>query len=164
MKKICVLALLLMFLVGSAYAADKFAYVDLTLIFSEYYKTKDYEKILEAKQKQYDSEREKRVSEVKQLQDKLDLLSEKEKEAKKGDFETKLRDLQEYDRQNIENLRKEEFDRQKEILKDIEDAVRQYSEKEGYTMVFNDRVLVYQTKNLDITEKIVEILNKEKKK
>lgn len=52
----------------------------------------------------------------------------------------------------------------KEILKDIEEAVKKYSEKEGFTLVFNDRVLVYQDKTLDITDKILEILNKQDKK
>ena len=48
----------------------------------------------------------------------------------------------------------------KEILKDIEETVKKYSEKEGYTFVFNDRVLVYQDKKFDITDKVVELLNK----
>ena len=36
-------------LFGQAYAADKFAYVDLSKIFAEYNKTKDYDKVLEGK-------------------------------------------------------------------------------------------------------------------
>jgi Skp family chaperone for outer membrane proteins len=51
----------------------------------------------------------------------------------------------------------------KEILKDIEDAVKKYSEKEGLTMVFNDRVLVYQDKTMDITNQIIDTLNKNSK-
>ena len=47
----------------------------------------------------------------------------------------------------------------KEILKDIEEAVKKYAEKEGYTMVFNDRVLVYQNKTMDITNQVIAILN-----
>jgi hypothetical protein len=31
-------------------------------------------------------------------------------------------------------------------------------------MVFNDRVLVYQVKDMDITDKILDILNKDYKK
>ena len=93
-------------LTGLAQAADKFGYIDLSRTFSEYNKTKDYDK-----QKQAD-------------------------------------------------LRKEQEEKTKEILGEIQAAVKKYSEKEGYTFVFNDRVLVYQTKSLDITTQIVEILNK----
>lgn len=149
-------------LIGTALAADKFAYVDLNRIFSEYGKTKDYDKALGVRQSAYETERDKKVNEIKQLQDKINLLSDKEKEAKKSDMETKVKDLQEFDRQKQTDLRKEQDDKMKEILKDIEGVVKEYAEKEGYTMVFNDRVLVYQAKNLDITDKIINILNKGK--
>ena len=145
---------------GAARAADKFAYVDLSRSFSEYNKTKDYDKVLSEKEDAYSGEREKKVTEIKSFQDKMNLLSDKEKEAKKSDLETKVKALQDYDRQKQTDLRKEQDERMKEILKDIEDAVKQYAEKEGYTLVFNDRVLVYQTKSLDITGKIIEALNK----
>jgi len=143
-----------------AQAAEKFGYVDLSRIFSEYNKTKDYDKVLSDKEESYSSEREKKVNEIKSFQDKMNLLSDKEKEAKKADLETRVKSLQDYDRQKQTDLRKEQDEKMKEILKDIEDAVKQYAEKEGFTLVFNDRVLVYQTKNLDITGKIVEILSK----
>jgi Skp family chaperone for outer membrane proteins len=151
-------------LVGSAAAADKLGYVDLSRTFSEYGKTKDYDKVLGEKQTAYTTERDKKVAEVRQLQEKMSLLSEKEKEAKKGDLENKVKDLQEYDRQKQTDLRKDQDEKMKEILKDIEDAVKQQAEKDGYTMVFNDRVLVYQNKSMDITDKIIGILNKGGKK
>ncbi|OGX16317.1 MAG: hypothetical protein A2166_04165 [Omnitrophica WOR_2 bacterium RBG_13_41_10] len=159
-----IFVLSLVIIVGASYAADKFAYVDLSKAFSEYEKTKSYDKVLTEKETVYDTERNKKVDEVKQFQDKMNLLSDKEKEAKKPEFETKLKALQEYDRQKQTDLRKEQDTRMKEILKDIEDAVKQYAEKEGYTLVFNDRVLVYQTKSMDITDKILGILNKGTKK
>lgn len=149
---------------GMAQAADKFAYVDLGKIFSEYSKTKDYDKILGDKEQVYATERDKKVTDIKQLQDKFNLLSDKEKEAKKTELETKVKALQEYDRQKQTDLRKDQDEKMKEILKDIEAAIKQYSEKEGYTMVFNDRVLVYQTKNLDITDQVIKIVNANKGK
>jgi outer membrane protein len=148
------------FLSTGVFAADKFAYVDLGRIFSEYSKTKDYDKVLGDKEAVYNTEREKKLSEIKQFQDKMNLLSEKEKETKKADLETKIKTLQEFDRAQQTELRKEQSEKLKEISKDIEDAIKQYAEKEGYTFVFDDRVLVYQTKNLDITDKIMEIVNK----
>lgn len=149
---------------AEAAAAEKFGYVDLSRIFSEYSKTKEYDKTLSTKENAYNTDREKKVGEVKQLQDKLNLLSEKEKESKKSDIENKIKSLQEFDRQQQTDLRKEQNEKMKEILKDIEDTVKQYAEKEGFTMVFNDRVLVYQNKNLDITESIIALLNKGSKK
>ncbi|MFH1397573.1 MAG: OmpH family outer membrane protein [Candidatus Omnitrophota bacterium] len=150
-------------LVSLVYAADKLAYVDLSRTFGEYTKTKEYEKVLEEKQKVYEAERNKKINELKQLEDKLNLLNDKEKEAKRSDLEVKIKDFQDFDSQKQNELRKEGMEKEKEILKAIEETVKQYSEKEGYTLVFNDRVLIYQSKNLDITNEIIKILNKEKK-
>jgi len=145
--------------VGVAQAADKFGYIDLSRTFSEYKKTKDYDKTLSDKEKAYTDDRDKRVNELKAFQDKINLLKDKDKEAKRGDLQAKVKSLQAFDTQKQTDLRKEQDERMKEILKDIETAVKKYSEKEGYTFIFNDRVLVYQTKSMDITNKIIEILN-----
>jgi len=167
MKRTAVVLLAVIFclsLLGIAQAAEKFAYVDLSRIFSEYGKTKEYDKNLSDKENAYSQEREKKVNEVKQFQDKMNLLSDKEKETKKADMETKVKALQDFDRQKQTDLRKEQDEKMKEILQDIQETVKKYSEKEGYTFVFNDRVLVYQNKAYDITDKIVDLLNKGYKK
>jgi len=150
----------LMFIAPLAQAADKFAYVDLSRTFSEYNKTKEYDKVLGEKETAYETERDKKVSDVKQIQDKINLLGDKDKETKKPELDTKIKSLQEYDRQKQTDLRKEQDEKMKEILKDIEDTVKQIAEKEGYSMVFNDRVLVYQSKSYDITDKVIGALNK----
>jgi len=152
--------LIAVFVAGYAFAEDKLGYVDLTRIFSEYGKTKEYDKILNDKQKVYEGERDKKVNDIKQFQDKINLLSDKEKESKRPDMEARLKALQDFDRQKQTDLRKEQDDKMKEILKDIEEAVKQLAEKDGFTIIFNDRVLVYQSKSLDITDKIIVALNK----
>lgn len=159
------LFLCLMFFVTNVFAAsEKLASVDLTRLFSEYAKTKDYDKGLGDKQGSYDGERTKKVNEIKQFQDKMNLLSDKEKETKNTELEEKIKTFQEFDRQKQTDLRKEQDEKMKDVLKDIEGAVKQYAQKEGYTLVFNDRVLVYQDKSMDITERILDILNKGYKK
>ncbi|MDD5464884.1 MAG: OmpH family outer membrane protein [Candidatus Omnitrophica bacterium] len=150
----------LVLFMGIAQAADKFGYIDLSRTFTEYGKTKGYDKTLSDKEKAYTEERDKKVADLKAFQDKLNLLNDKEREAKKDDLQNKVKAFQDYDRQKQAELRKEQDERMKEILKDIEEAVKKYSEKEGYTFVFNDRVLVYQNKSLDITNQIIAILNK----
>ena len=146
-------------LVAGAQAADKFGYVDLSRSFSEYNKTKGYDKTLSDKEKSYTDERDKKVADLKAFQDKLNLLNDKEREAKGAELQSKVKSFQDYDKQKQTDLRKEQEERMKEILKDIEEAVKKYAEKEGYTMVFNDRVLVYQNKTMDITSQVIAILN-----
>lgn len=148
---------------GSAQAADKFGYIDLSRTFSEYSKTKGYDKTLTDKEKAYTDERDKKVADLKAFQDKVSLLNDKEREAKSAELQAKVKEFQTYDQQKQADLRKEQDERMKEILKDIEEAVKKYAEKEGYTLVFNDRVLVYQTKSMEITNEIIASLNGSKK-
>lgn len=146
---------------SSVFAAEpKFAFIDFAKVFGEYSKTKEYDKAFKEKQNTYESGREKLVSEIKQFQDKLNLLSDKEKEGKKGELEAKIRNLQEFDRQNQTDLRKEQEEKLKELVKDIEDAVKQYAEKEKITFVFHDKALAYADTSLDITTQVSEIVNK----
>ncbi len=148
---------------GNAQAADKMGYIDLSRTFSEYNKTKGYDKALSDKEKTYTEERDKKVADLKSFQDKLNLLNDKERAAKQNDLQKKLKAFQDSDRQKQADLRKEQEEKMKDLLGDIQEAVKKYAEKEGYTIVFNDRVLVYQSKSMDITDKIIEILNKDGK-
>ncbi len=71
------LVFILLIGVGIAQAADKFAYVDLSRAFSEYSKTKTYDKTLSDKEKVYTDDRDKRVDEIKAFQDKINQLNDK---------------------------------------------------------------------------------------
>lgn len=149
-------------LTGLAYAQDKLAYIDLSRAFSEYNKTKDFDKKLTEKENSYITERDKKLGEFNTLKDKFALLSDKDKDAKKGELESKAKTLKDFVTKKEEELRKEQEDKMKEILKDIQDAVKVHSDKTGITVVFNDRVLVYQTKSMDITDSVLAILNKKR--
>ena len=150
-----------MFLItGFAFAEEKFAYVDLSEVFQQYKKTKEYDKILEGKQKAYEEQREKKVDEVKKLQEKISLLSEEEKEGQKTNLEETITALQEFDRSSTQDLRKQRDEKVKEIFQDIDKAVETYAKKEGITLVFDRRALVLDNAKLDITEQILKIINK----
>ena len=153
----------LFLLAGAAFAADKLAYVDLSKTFSEYTKTKDYDKTLTAKEAAYTADRDKQANDLKQLRDKINLLTDKEKEAKQADFQAKVKSFQDFVSQKEGDLRKDQDEKMRDVMKDIKETVKKISEKEGYTMVFNDRVLVYENKGLDITDKVIAALNNSKK-
>lgn len=140
--------------------AEKFAYVDIIKIASEYNKAKDYNASLETKAKTFEAELDKKASDFKQQQDKFSLLSDKEKDAKRADLENKYKVLEDFRRQKETDLRKEDFENSKIIADDIRNAIKQNAEKDGITFVFDDRILVYNIKSLDITDKIIDTLNK----
>ncbi|MCX5710772.1 MAG: OmpH family outer membrane protein, partial [Candidatus Omnitrophica bacterium] len=84
--------------------------------------------------------------------------------AKLPEFNNKVKALQEFIRQKEMDLRKQDLDNSKILADDIRNAIYQYAAKEGYTIVLDDRSMIYQAKGYDITDKIVDILNKGYKK
>ena len=79
--------------VSSAFAVDKIGYVDVGKLFDEYPKTKEYDKNLESKSSLYEKDRDAKISEIKQMQEKLSLLSDAEKEKKEKELQDKIKDL-----------------------------------------------------------------------
>lgn len=154
------IALGLFFVTASGYAAEKLAYVDFGQLFSQYSKTKEYDKVLEKKQKDYEEKREKKLEDVKKMQEKLSLLSEDERESRKNKLEDKIVKLQEFDRNATQDLRKERDKSAQDIFKDIQGVIESYAKEKDLTFVFDKRALVYEKKDLDITKEISEILNK----
>jgi len=161
---IFVAAVMLIFSIGNSYAESKIVYADLSMIFEGYQKTKDFDVELEGTQKSKQKEIDGKVDAIKKLQDKLSLLSDKEKEKKEGEIEKKTRLLQDFQRNTEMDLRKTRDEKLKEILKDIQDVVEEIAKKEKYDFILNDRVLLYGNESADISKSILTDLNKKYKK
>lgn len=169
MKKLkIILAALMMlgFAAGSLYAQEamKFAYVDLSRLFDEYQKTKEYDEILSGKAKVKEEERNKIINVVKDLQSKLAIVSDKEKDKLQAQLDAKMKSLEEFDREATADLRKQRDDLLREVLKDIEKVVRDYAQKEKYNFIFNDRILLYGDEAFNITQPLIKALNDKGKK
>lgn len=143
----------------NAYAAGKIGYVDLSSTFDKYQKTKVYDDALASVQGVKEKELEKITGEIKAIEDKMSLLSEKEKTAKQQEMEEKNKNLKEMSQQIALDLRKERDEKLKEILQDIEKIIQSYAQKNGFDFILNDRVLLYGAASADVTQDIVDLLN-----
>ena len=167
MKRVLVILSVVLFsfvFLKLTYAADKIGYVDVGKIFDEYQRTKDFDKELEAKVSAYDKEKEAKIAEIKQLQDKLNILTDKEKEAKQKELEEKVKSAREFAMAKEGGIRQERDDKFKVILEDIEKAVGQYAAGAGYAMVFNSKVLVYNNGANDLTAEVLKMIQDSYKK
>ena len=161
-KKLSIMVFFLTaFLCTAAYAEKniKLGYVDLSRLFDEYYKTKDYDKVLEAKHSDIEKERNVKVDKIRDAQGKLNALAEGKKKDLEQDIEKMKAEILEFDRQKTEDLTKERNEKIREILLEIEKVVSDFAEKESYSMIFNDRVLIFGDKTLNLTEDVLQILN-----
>lgn len=156
--------LALTFCVSGAHAqaaggAKKFGVMDLSKVFDNYQRTKDYDTVLEGKTKDYEKARNEKIDAIKELQNKLALLKDNEKEKVQKDLETMRTDLATYDQAQQTELRKQRDEKIREILLEIEKVTSDYAKKEKYDMIFNDRVLVYGSEGMDVSAQVLEILN-----
>lgn len=154
------IAILLTAWTAPAFAADlKFGYIDLARVFDEYQKTKELDKALESKGGAKQAERDKMVADVKKKRDEAELLSADAKDKKQAEIDEKIKALQEFDRTTRDALRKERDEMLKGILKEIETVINDFGKSQGYTLIFNDRVLVYKAEGNDLTAPVIKVLN-----
>lgn len=148
---------------GNVFSQElKIATIDLSRAFDEYHKTKESDRILEGKGQAKKTERDKKVEDIKKLKSEFDLLSEEGKREKQAVIDQKIQELQEFDRETRASLRGERDQMVQEILKEIDQVVQAYGKENGYTMILNDRVLLYKGETLDVTEDIIGRLNQGK--
>ncbi len=139
----------------------KVAYVNLTRLFDEYEKTKAYDKVLVVEGEKFEAERNKKIDAIRELQGKTAALKEEEKVKAEQDIEKKKADLMEFDRQKRTDLTKARDEKVREILMEIEKTVSEYAKQQGYSLVFNDRVMIYGGEDMNITEPVLQGLNQD---
>lgn len=142
-----------------AESQGKIGYIDLSRSFDEYKKTKDFDKELESKGDMKQQEREKVVQEIRKMREELELMNKSAREKKEADIEAKIKSLQDFDQEAKTDLTKERDNMVKDILKEMSDVIKEYGEKNGYSIILNDRVLLYGDSGMDLTNEIIKILN-----
>jgi len=150
------------------YAANKadlkIGYVDVAQVFDSYNKTKDKDGELSVKTEGAQKQHEKMVEKIKNMKNELELLKEDKREEKQGQIDEEIKNLQAFDRDTREKLRKERDDMVRDILKEIDSIIKDYADSKGYTMILNRRVLIYGQEKDDISQEILEIINSRYKK
>jgi len=169
MRSFVAFAVLIVFIfnnVGVVFSETfKIGYVNLGKVFDEYEKTKEYDKTLEIKGSEKRKERDKLVNDIKRLRDELELLSDKGKEDKQTQIDSKVTELKRFDTDVREELTRQRDNFLKEIIKEIYAIVEEYGQKEKYTMIIrSEGMIIYGDKGIDLTGQITKILNERYKK
>ena len=146
---------------GSVFAqqATRWAYLDLSKVFDNYEKTKEYDTTLEAEHSAYEKERNAKIDKLKEAQNKMDLLKPEEKEKAQKDLDQMRNELAEYDQQKRTDLNKKRDEKIREILLEIEKIVSDFAKKEKYDIILNDRVLIYGNPGMNVSEPVLKLLN-----
>lgn len=166
MKKLNVMVFLFMvvFLMTASMAQaelKKVGTLNIRLVFDNYAKTKDYDKVLEEQYTKYEAERNGKVEAIQEKQGKLSLLKDEEKSKAEETLQELINSLQQYDREQQTELTKKRDERIRDIMLEIEQLVDQYAKKEKFDFVLNSNVLIWAGDQvLDISKEITDVLNK----
>lgn len=164
--KLTVLALAVSFaFTGLALAKEmKTAYVDLAKVFDNYQKTKEFDAQLQKEAQAFEGERNGMINKIKDGQSKLALMKESEKQKLNDELDQQKNKLVEYDKQKRTELAQKRDEKVRMILQEIQKLVEDIAKKEGYNLIFNDRVLVYGDQQMNITDQVLKALNDSYKK
>lgn len=137
----------------------KVGFVDVEKAFNEYELTKQNDVRLKEEGKEKTEERSKMVDEIKKLKEEAELLSEEARKEKEAVIEEKLKVLRDFDEKTKNELRSKRDFLLKKIFDDIRETIEEIGKADNYSLIFNDRALLYKTESYDITAEIVKKLN-----
>lgn len=147
---------------ASAGEARKIAYMNAVKVIDNYHKTKEADSQLEAESNKKTAEREKLVEKINKLRDEVELLAKDAREKKENELNDAVRGLQDFDREVTTTLKRKSDDYKKEILKEIDDVIKDYGRKNGYDLILDSRTLLYANDAIDVSNDIISTLNKAK--
>ena len=155
---------------SSALAQDlKIGYIDSQRIFDEFRETQEAEKLYKKEVEQWKTEAAEKEQEITKLQEELRaqslMLSEEKQKEKKLEIDRKLEDYQRFvaetfGEEGIAAKRNRELTQP--IVERINKILEKLSETDNFAIVFDvaNANIVYAKKDLDLTERVLEELNK----
>ncbi len=137
----------------------KLGYVNLGKVFDQYQRTKDSESGLEQRGKQKEAQLQGQLDELKKLRDGLELLNDQSREAKTRELEEKSDRFKRTKEQSERELVAQRNQTAKQILDEIGQSVAEYGKANGFSLILDQRSLLYGQDGYDVTDKIIQILN-----
>jgi len=137
----------------------KVAYVDIGKVFDHSERTKSSEAILEKKGKQKEAELEGKVSELKKLRESLELLNDQTREAKVREIEEKSDELKRFRGHTARELSRERDAIAQDILKDIQAVITDFAKANGFSLILDERTVLYGQSVYDATDEVLALLN-----
>ena len=154
-----------------SYGADvaKIAIVDTQKVLDKSLLGKKMKNELEKIRANYAADLEAKGKEIQKLQNEVKILSSSEKTssvANKEELDKKTRmlkikiyDIKQLDEKYGKDFRKEETKKFKYTIKIIQEIMDEIGKKEGYLLIKNERGVVYFPEDIDITDKVIKLLD-----
>lgn len=171
MKQLVVVMLVCFGLIASPVLAQaqKIGYVDLQKALNMSAEGKAAKEKIKAQVQGYDAEVQQRQGELQKLKDELEkqamLLSEEARNNKERDYQQKVKDYQRFTKDIQEELQQTDADLTRKILEKLLKVVQDVGKSDDYTMILEktESSIVYADEKADITDKVIEVFDKQGK-
>ena len=148
------------FATPAAFAAElKIGYVNIGKLFDGYERTKQNDAVLEKQGKGKQAELEARVNDLKKMRQNLELLNDSAREAKAREIEERADELQRFRKNAARELQRERDKIAQAILQDIQRAIDDFAKANGFSLVMDQRSLVFAQPAYDVTAPVLQLLN-----
>ncbi len=142
----------------------KIGVVDIEKVYQAYKKAKKTRKLLEAERKKKQKELEKKQKELNKLKDeykkKRGSLSSSERASYEKKISQKEKELNEFfQKTNVYLMGKAKMLIGKRA-DEIENAIKEYGKKHGFTVILDKKTLPYFSNSVDVTNDVIKMLNK----
>lgn len=133
--------------------------MDVAKAFAHYERTKRSEAALERKGEEKERALQARLGELRKMREGLALLSEQAREAKTREIDEKTDELKRLGVYTKRDLVQERDQIAQEIVAEIQRAIQEYAKANGFTLVLDERLLLYGQELYDLTEEVLQQLN-----
>ena len=165
-KGVCLAAAtLLIASVALAEGALKIGYVDLQRALNESESGKkakeDFKVQVDKLQAQLKRQKDEIDSLKEQLEKKSVVMKEEERANLEDEYRRKLRDFERNYKDSQADLQKKDNELTGAIIKDLQEVIRDYGEREGYTLILEatSSAVLYGTKSADLTDEVMKLYN-----
>jgi len=152
-------------LAHTAVAEQKIGYVDLQRALNESeagHKAKDEFKVqVDRAQSQLKKQKDEIDGLKEQLEKKALVMKEGERGNLEDEYRKKLRDFERNYKDSQTDLQKKDNELTGGIIKDLQDIIREYGEREGYTLILEatSSAVLYGSKSADLTDAVLQQYN-----
>ena len=150
-----------------SYAIEKIVYVDMNFLINSSKAgisiNKQMENLIKKNNQEYEKIEKKLLKEEEDILKKKNVLDPQKFNEEVANFKDKIKKFRTERRDQIENIKKKNINAKNELVKIVTKVLAEYSAKNEISLVLNKEGIILGKKDIDISEKILETLNKEVK-
>lgn len=146
----------------SGFSANlKMGYVDTVEVFNEYQRTKDQDELLESKKEEVQRILEEKERRLRDIQNRLEVLREDQREAERDNLQEAMEDYRQARQRELSGIQRKRDEMMREIAEDIYQVIETYAKQNNYDLIINRNSILYAPEDKDLTETILNIINRE---